>query len=130
MKLLAAVFLLGIMSAFASQEDDAIIGLAGVYSREDGLKQERLTLAQDRTYTFATKGDIGSDEEKGVWRVHEGHVLLEPRKRGAIFKNKSSKFLILALHADPLLRIVDEISSEAAEDDPRFFFWRQHEKKG
>lgn len=40
MKLLAAFCLLGISFVFARQEENAIVGLAGVYSREDGVKQE------------------------------------------------------------------------------------------
>lgn len=127
MKLLAAFCLLGISFVFARQEENAIVGLAGVYLREDGVKQERLVLSREGTYTFASKGDIGSDEDTGLWTLNDGHVLLDVRKRGAVFKKKPSKFRVLALHADPLLRVVDESSSEAAKDDARFYFWRSHE---
>jgi hypothetical protein len=113
------------ISSVSSASDESLMrGATGTYRRFDGMHDEALTLKADRSYVFTTRFDIGSDEEKGVWGMRDGFLLLNVKRRGEVFQKKPSRFLVVVVDGDLALRVQDEGDQSEDEHEPRLLFKR------
>jgi hypothetical protein len=113
-----------IVSVSSASDESLMRGAAGTYRRFDGMHDESLTLKADRSYVFTTHFDIGADEERGVWSVRDGSLVLEVKRHGEVFQKKPSRFLVVVVAGDLALRVRDEGSQSEDEHEQRLLFRR------
>jgi hypothetical protein len=122
-----SLFVVGLITVCWASDEDYRRGVPGEYSRFAGMAVESLVLKSDGSYLFTNQYCLGADQERGTWVVRDMVVILKPRNRSAGFENRLTHFESFALENDLALRVQDDDSKSADEDDHSRVF--RHQKK-